>query len=841
MSYLELKNWKTKSIARLLALALISIVPATVASAQSEAESDREQSAQAKEKAEELVILSEFEVVSKRDHGYRATFTSTATKIWDEDINVPIVVSTITREFLDDLQVDDVRKSLDYTSGVFSNRRDTAGPLYIRGFTANAVYRDGYDQLSAAYPNSANVDRIEVVKGPVSAFFGLASPGGIINYITKKPQFIEGGSVEFTYGSYDYLRALLDYQTRVGDQLGVRLVAEWTDQDDWRQYAEIERTFIAPSILWRPTEKIDVLVQYEYTDLFRAEPRAFTQVNPQFFDEYANPPADAVAYYKDQQGFATDAETVDWLRDPTVSSRWYNRTHRWSQMVEPVRGGNNIFAWDQPAAIARVKRDTPSPYTPLSGDIWDKLSFNPAGPDTGLWKEVHYVNTAVRVRPAEWMEARVAFNYFKNDERNMNNATIFRGTGEYASRLRHFYRGHKWITVQADLVLKKDFSWIKNKLLVGYQYDKNREYRVNAPFDFTNVTPQVGRGGVLLTGQDVFNNYDPTIMPPLRQGEAVTFLSGPFDYGDAREIVGFYALHRGVLFNDRLHTMLGVRHEYEKGTDTKGTVPTLGLNFHFADGFAFFASYSENFRPNFGANITGPNAESDPGYVAILPNERGVGLDIGLKTNWMNDKLSGTITYFQVERDNIRRQDWLAGLNDPRNSDTDDTNNLRFYGVSGLERSQGIEVDLIWTPTENYQLLFSWGWMWEAEIVSNPQWAEDDLNRVIQIGRRADGAPEHMLSVWNKYTFAKGPLEGLSLGLGAHHTSSQGQNFGLRFYNSFSEAATIVDAMVGYTTTVFERRTSFNLTVRNLTDEFYTLGTDYNEPIKFWFKIKVEI
>jgi outer membrane receptor protein involved in Fe transport len=833
MSYLELKNWKTKSISRLLALALISIVPATVASAQSQDESDREQSAQAEE-AQELVILSEFEVVSKRDYGYRATFRSTATKIWDEDINVPIVVSTITREFLDDLAVDDVRKSLDYTSGVFSNLRDSAGPLYIRGFTANAVYRDGYDQLSAAYPNSANVDRIEVVKGPASAFFGQARPGGIINYITKKPQFIEGGSVEFTYGSYDYKRALLDYQTRIGENFGVRLIAEYTDQNDWRQYAETERFFIAPSFYWRPTEKIDVLVQYEYEDSYRQLPRAFTQVNPQFFDDYANPPADIVAFYKDEQGFATDAETEDWFR-----SRIYVRTFSWGPFIEKVRGGNT-FSWDSKAALARVERDTPSPFTPLSGDLRNKLSFNPSGPDPGLWKTVHYVNAEVRVRPAEWMEVRAAFNYFEDESRNMFNATIFRGTGEYASRLRHSYVGNEFKTVQVDLLIKKDLPWIKNKLLVGYQYDNNRSYRVNPPFDFSNVTPQVGRGGVLLTGQDVFQNYDPLIMPPLRMGEAATLLSGPFTYGDAREIIGFYALHRGVLLNDRLHTMLGVRHEYEKGTDTKGTTPTFGLNYHFMEGFAFFASYSENFRPNRGGNFTGPNAESEPGFVAIMPNELGVGIDIGIKTNWMDDKLSGTFTYFKVERENIRRLDWATFFADPRNSDNDANNNIRPYGVSGLERSQGLEMDLIWTPSENYQLLFSWGWMWDAQIVENPQWPPTSLDRLTQIGRRADGAPEHMLAVWSKYSFAEGPLHGLSVGFGAHYTSSQGQNFGLRQYRAFSDATTIFDAMVGYTTTVFGRRTSFNFTVRNLLDSFYTLGTDYNDPFKAWFKIKTE-
>ena len=97
-----------------------------------------------------------------------------------------------------------------------------------------------------------------------------------------------------------------------------------------------------------------------------------------------------------------------------------------------------------------------------------------------------------------------------------------------------------------------------------------------------------------------------------------------------------------------------------------------------------------------------------------------------------------------------------------------------------------------------------------------------------------------MLSVWNKYTFAEGPLEGLIVRLGAHHTSTQGQNFGLRFYNSFSEPATIFDAMVGYTTTMLGRPTSINLTVRNLFDEFYTLGTDYNDPVKALLKFKTE-
>ena len=68
-----------------------------------------------------------------------------------------------------------------------------------RGFEM-LVLRDGF-----TYPidlNAENADRIEVIKGPDTVFFGAASPGGILNVISKKPQHVQSESIDYTYGSY---------------------------------------------------------------------------------------------------------------------------------------------------------------------------------------------------------------------------------------------------------------------------------------------------------------------------------------------------------------------------------------------------------------------------------------------------------------------------------------------------------------------------------------------------------------------------------------------------------------------------------------------------------------
>ncbi len=108
-------------------------------------------------------------------------------------IDVPQTVGVITSEFMDDFGLKDSRSALQLAQpGVFIGPESIQGRVYIRGVLTNQLYVDGVESSGGIYGSlvmpAQFYDRIEVVKGPSSAAFGLGQPGGMVNYISKTPQ-----------------------------------------------------------------------------------------------------------------------------------------------------------------------------------------------------------------------------------------------------------------------------------------------------------------------------------------------------------------------------------------------------------------------------------------------------------------------------------------------------------------------------------------------------------------------------------------------------------------------------------------------------------------------------
>ena len=108
-------------------------------------------------------------------------------------------------------------------------------------------------------------------------------------------------------------------------------------------------------------------------------------------------------------------------------------------------------------------------------------------------------------------------------------------------------------------------------------------------------------------------------------------------------------------------------------------------------GFIAFTSRSENFRIN-GSNITGPGALASE-ILPNLPPETARGFDLGIKSNWRDNTLSGSFTNYTLENNNQRRTDRLRSDTDPRNLDATTANNITWFNVGGRERNTGIELD----------------------------------------------------------------------------------------------------------------------------------------------------
>ncbi|PRD55024.1 iron complex outermembrane receptor protein [Phyllobacterium myrsinacearum] len=149
--------------------------------------------------------------------GYRALTATSATLTETPLRQVPQSIEVVPRNILDDqgvTSIGDALKNVSGTVGQSALQTPVYNSNYIRGFIAEQ-YLDGMaTYLTSGDPNSfADVERIEVLKGPNSILYGGGSGtplGGVINVISKLPtadRFFEIGG---TVGSEGYYAPYFD-------------------------------------------------------------------------------------------------------------------------------------------------------------------------------------------------------------------------------------------------------------------------------------------------------------------------------------------------------------------------------------------------------------------------------------------------------------------------------------------------------------------------------------------------------------------------------------------------------------------------------------------------------
>ena len=144
--------------------------------------------------SEELTALQEVEVIGRKESSYKNTNSFIGTKTASALKEVPQSVGYVTKELILDQGATTVNEVVKNISGV--NQNSSYNDFSIRGFRATGNRNSGNllngmrAQTSLWKQSSlANIERVEVIKGPASALFGNAAPGGVINRVTKKPLF----------------------------------------------------------------------------------------------------------------------------------------------------------------------------------------------------------------------------------------------------------------------------------------------------------------------------------------------------------------------------------------------------------------------------------------------------------------------------------------------------------------------------------------------------------------------------------------------------------------------------------------------------------------------------
>lgn len=209
-------------------------------------------------------------------NGYVATETTTGSKAPTAIKDVPQFVSVVGRDEIDAQGAQKADEALRYTSGVFAqpfgSDSDTNW-LFIRGFqaTQTGIYQDGLQLYSHAfgafYVDTFALERIEVLKGPASVLYGGSNPGGVVNYVSKRPTGERLRHLEA--GINDAGNAYLGFD--IGDQasstLDYRVTGRIAGGDDYSDFQDGFRGFISPTLQWSDDRtSFTLLANYGYID-----------------------------------------------------------------------------------------------------------------------------------------------------------------------------------------------------------------------------------------------------------------------------------------------------------------------------------------------------------------------------------------------------------------------------------------------------------------------------------------------------------------------------------------------------------------------------------------------
>jgi iron complex outermembrane recepter protein len=214
----------------------------------------------------------ELVVTGGQDPAYRPSTASTATKTDTPLRDIPQAIQVVPEKVIEDRNITRVSDAIQTVSGVvkegsFGSATDNYN---IRGFfTANNL-RNGFS-AGDNYINIDSIERVEVLKGPASVLYGQFEPGGVVNYVTKRPLSSPYYSGEFTAGSYDFYRPSIDFSGPLtkDKKLLYRLNASYETFGSFIDFVNGTIFSIAPVLSYRFSDDTTLTLEYEHSNVDR--------------------------------------------------------------------------------------------------------------------------------------------------------------------------------------------------------------------------------------------------------------------------------------------------------------------------------------------------------------------------------------------------------------------------------------------------------------------------------------------------------------------------------------------------------------------------------------------
>jgi iron complex outermembrane recepter protein len=650
------------------------------------------------------------------DDNYYVPEASSATRTDTPIRDIPQSIQVIPQEILEDQQVIRLDEAISNISGtnLGSSFANTSLTFNIRGFENTPALLDGFRQYGfneLSSPETANLERVEVLKGPASISYGDVQPGGIINLVSKKPLKTPTYEAELSVGNREFVEPRIDFSAPLTEdgKVSYRLNALYRHDDGFVDFEQdFNRWFVAPVISWQIGKNTDLSFQLEYTD----EKVPFENGLVASGDGIVDVPLDR-----------NISEPDDFTKNKFLNLG-YNLEHRFSNNWK-IR---NVFRYSDR-------------YNENFGLL--PIAFDET---TGI------IDRSIAQRKVD--------------------------TKNYA--------------LQTNLVGKFATGAIDHTLLVGVDLNRTDEQE-KTRFDS------------VLYPLNIFNPVYGSI-PDVNLEE----IDIDTDTESQTDRLGVY-LQDQIAFSEQIKLLAGVRYDTieRNGVNNPNTfepnssettqnddavTPRVGIVYQPIPEISLYGSYSQSFNPS----SFGTTSNGEP-----LEPETGEGFEFGVKSELLEKKLSATLAYFNITKQNVA---------------TPDPINPNFSIATGEQKSQGVELDLSGEIMPGWKVIASYAYI-DAEV------SEDNT---IPVGNRLYNVPEHGGSLWTTYEIQTGNWKGLGFGGGFDFVGERQGDLD----NSFT-----VDSYFLTNAAVFYRRDNWRLGLnfKNLFDIDYIAATSNsrtngNEP-----------
>lgn len=214
--------------------------------------------------------------------------------------DTPFTIETLNIQRNRNYGTNDLSSILEGTAGIDASYDMRGEGIKLRGFdiSANDIYQDGIRLSGQLRRSTANVERVEILKGPASVLYGRTNGGGVVNLVSKKANFSPRAVISGRVGSYDKYGGEIDVNHIVNDSFAFRIVGDYEDARSFRKGIQHESYMISPSFIYQK-DKFTLEAGYTYDMMDRIPDRSPTKFE---YDKMG-------VSYKD--GFARDGDFVE--------------------------------------------------------------------------------------------------------------------------------------------------------------------------------------------------------------------------------------------------------------------------------------------------------------------------------------------------------------------------------------------------------------------------------------------------------------------------------------------------------------------------------------------------